>query len=53
MWTTLEPLISVCTPSSKGGRHCTVKGRAALNRILQVSRTCIPWEDLRQELGRD
>ncbi|MDP9583066.1 UNVERIFIED_ORG: transposase [Burkholderia contaminans] len=47
----LEPLISAFTPSPKGGRRHTVDDRAALNGILNVLQTGIPWEDLPQELG--
>ncbi|WP_232734618.1 transposase, partial [Burkholderia glumae] len=47
----LEPLIPAFTPLPKGGRRRTVDGRAALNGILYVLQTGIPWEDLPQELG--
>ena len=51
LWAALEPLIPVFTPSPKGGRRRTVDDRAALNGILYVLQTGIPWEDLPQELG--
>ncbi|ABI86763.1 putative TIS1421-transposase orfA protein [Burkholderia ambifaria AMMD] len=51
LWVVLEPLISAFTPSPKGGRRHTVDDRAALNGILNVLQTGIPWEDLPQELG--
>ncbi|WP_420807380.1 IS5 family transposase [Burkholderia plantarii] len=47
----LEPLIPEITPSPKGGRRRTVDDRSALNGILYVLQTGIPWKDLRQELG--
>lgn len=47
----LESLIPTFTPSPKGGRRRTVDDRAALNGILYVLQTGIPWEDLAQELG--
>ncbi len=46
LWVALEPLIPEFTPSPKG-----VDDRAALNGILYVLQTGIPWEDLPQELG--
>jgi transposase len=45
-----EPLIPAFTPSCKGGRRHAVDDRAALNGILYVLQTGIPWEDLPQEL---
>ncbi|WP_414146180.1 IS5 family transposase [Burkholderia stagnalis] len=51
LWVALEPLIPVFTPSPKGGRRRTVDDRAALNGILYVLQTGIPWEDLPQELS--
>lgn len=51
LWVALEPLIPVFTPSPKGGRRRTVDDRAALNGILYVLQTGIPWEDLPQKLG--
>jgi transposase len=47
----LEPLIPVFAPSPKGGRRRTVDDRAALNGILYVLQTGIPWEYLPKELG--
>ncbi|MDN7751002.1 IS5 family transposase [Burkholderia gladioli] len=51
LWVALEPLIPQSTPSPKGGRRRTVDDQAALNGILYVLQTGIPWEDLPQELG--
>jgi transposase len=51
LWSALEPLIPVFTPSPKGGRRRTVDDRAALNGILYVLQTGIPWEYLPKELG--
>lgn len=51
LWVALEPLIPAFTPSPKGGRRRTVDERAALNGILYVLQTGIPWEHLPQELG--
>jgi len=51
LWVALEALIPVFTPSPKGGRGRTVDERAALNGILYVLQTGIPWEDLPQERG--
>nr|WP_322074466.1 IS5 family transposase [Burkholderia cepacia] len=42
---------TVFTPSPKGGRRRTVGDCAALNGILFVLQTGIPWEDLPQALG--
>jgi len=49
-WAALEPLIPVFTPPPKVGRRRTVDDRAALNGILHVLQTGIPWEDLPKEL---
>lgn len=49
-WKTLEPLFPKATVSPKGGRP-RVDDHAALNGILFVLHTGIPWEDLPQELG--
>jgi transposase len=49
-WKTLEPMLPQALPSRKGGRP-RVDDRAALNGIVFVLRTGIPWEDLPQELG--
>lgn len=46
----IEPLLPVFTPSAKGGRP-RVSDEMALNGILFVLRTGIPWEELPQELG--
>lgn len=46
----LEPLLPVFVPSAKGGRP-RVSDEMALNGILFVLRTGIPWEELPQELG--
>ena len=51
LWAALELLIPAFTPSPKGGRRRTVDDRAALNGILYVLQTGVPWEDLPQELG--
>ena len=48
LWQQLQPLI----PSAKGGaRKLAVSDEAALNGILFVPQTGIPWEDLPQSLG--
>lgn len=46
----IEPLLPAFTPSAKGGRP-RVSDEMALNGILFVLRTGIPWEELPQELG--
>ena len=46
----IEPLLPVVTPSAQGGRP-RLSNELALNGILFVLRTGIPWEDLPQELG--
>lgn len=47
LWLQLQPLIPAFTPSSKGGaRKLTVSDEAALNGIMFVLQTGIPWEDL-------
>lgn len=51
LWAALELLIPAFRPSTKGGRRRTVEDREALNGILYVLQTGIPWEDLPQELG--
>ncbi|WP_407973045.1 IS5 family transposase [Burkholderia pyrrocinia] len=51
LWVALEPLIPVFMPSPKGGRHRAVDDRSALNSMLYVLQTGIPWEDLSQGLG--
>ena len=50
LWKALQPLLPTVEPSPKGGRP-RVEDRAALNGILFVLQTGIPWEDLPQELG--
>ena len=45
LWRQLQPLIPVFVPSAKGGaRKLTVSDEAALNGILFVLQTGIPWE---------
>ena len=51
LWQTLEPLLPVWQASVKGGRRRSVDDRSALNGILFVLQTGIPWEDLPKELG--
>jgi transposase len=52
LWRQLYPLIPAFTPSIKGGaRKLTVGNEAALNGILFVLQTGIPWEDLPLSLG--
>lgn len=52
LWRQLQPLIPAFVPSAKGGaRKLTVSDEAALNGILFVLQTGIPWEDLPQSLG--
>lgn len=51
LWLALEPLIPVFSPSPKGGRRRAVSDRCALNGIMFVLHTGIPWEDLPQQLG--
>lgn len=46
----IEPLLPVFIASTKGGRP-RVSDEMALNGILFVLRTGIPWEQLPQELG--
>jgi len=46
----IEPLLAAFVPSAKGGRP-RVNGEMALNGILFVLRTGIPWEELSQEPG--
>lgn len=48
----MQPLIPAFTPSTRGGPRCLkVSDDAALNGILFVLHTGIPWEDLPQSLG--
>lgn len=46
----IAPLLPVVTPCAKGGRP-RLSDEQALNGILFVLRTGIPWEELPQELG--
>jgi transposase len=46
----IAPLLPVVEPSPKGGRP-RVSDEMALNGIVFVLRTGIPWEELPQELG--
>lgn len=46
----IEPLLPAFVPSAKGGRP-RVSDEMALNGVLFVLRTGIPWEELPQELG--
>ena len=46
----IKPLLPVAQSSPKGGRP-RLDDELALNGILFVLRTGIPWEDLPQELG--
>ncbi|MCG8996165.1 IS5 family transposase [Laribacter hongkongensis] len=50
LWKLLQPLLPVVPRSRKGG-HPRLDDRAALNGILLVLTTGIPWEDLPQEPG--
>lgn len=50
-WVALESLIPKFIPSRKGGRRRSVDDQAALNGVLYVLQTGIPWEELPQELG--
>ena len=52
LWLQLQPLIPTFTPSAKGGaRKLAVSDEAALNGILFVLQTGIPWQELPQSLG--
>src|SRR5260370_7975891 len=52
LWRQPQPLIPAFVPSGKGGaRKLAVSDEAALNGILFVLQTGIPWEDLPQSLG--
>jgi transposase len=46
----IRPLLPVVKPSAKGGRP-RLDDQMALNGIVFVLRTGIPWEELPQELG--
>ena len=50
LWKRIEPLLPPFTPSPKGGRP-RVDDERALNGILFVLHSGIPWEELPQELG--
>ena len=50
LWKRLEPLVPKVKPSPAGGRP-RLDDERALNGIIFVLRTGIPWEDLPQELG--
>lgn len=50
LWKALQPLLPVVEASTRGGRP-RVDDRSALNGILFVLQTGIPWEDLPKELG--
>ncbi|WP_424948500.1 IS5 family transposase [Crenobacter luteus] len=50
LWKSLQPLLP-STPRSRRGGRPRLDDRAALNGILFVLTTGIPWEDLPQELG--
>ncbi len=43
LWATIEPLLSVHTPSPRGGRP-RLSDRAALTGIPYVLHTGIPWD---------
>lgn len=51
LWAALEPLIPEFVPSRKGGRRRSVDDQAALNGILYVLHTGIPWKELPQALS--
>lgn len=50
LWKRIKPLLPTAAPSPKGGRP-RLDDELALNGILYVLRTGIPWEELPQELG--
>lgn len=50
VWKRIKPLLPEVKPSPKGGRP-RLDDERALNGILFVLRTGIPWEDLPQQLG--
>ena len=50
LWKQIEPLLPKVKPSAKGGRP-RLDDELALNGIIFVLRTGIPWEDLPQEMG--
>jgi transposase len=51
LWAVLQPLIPEFEHSPKGDRRRSVDDRAALNGILYVRQSGIPWEVLSQEFG--
>jgi transposase len=51
LWELVEPLLPAAKPSKTGAGRPRLSDRAALNGILFVLRTGIPWEELPQELG--
>ncbi|ENZ95184.1 transposase [Xanthomonas fragariae] len=50
LWKRIEPLIPQVKRSPKGGRP-RISDQQALNGIVYVLRTGVPWEDLPMELG--
>ncbi len=50
LWKSLQPSLHLPARSRRGGRP-RLDDRVALNGILFVLTTGIPWEDLPQELG--
>ncbi|PPU64835.1 IS5/IS1182 family transposase, partial [Xanthomonas hortorum pv. hederae] len=50
LWKRIEPLIPQVKRSPKGGRP-RISDQQALNGIVYVLRTGVPWEDLPLELG--
>ena len=50
LWEQIEPLLPSEPPKPKGGRP-RIPDRQALNGIVFVLKTGIPWEDLPQEMG--
>jgi transposase len=50
LWKKIKPLLPQVKPSAMGGRP-RLNDELALNGILFVLRTGIPWEELPQELG--
>lgn len=51
LWAVLQPLIPEFEHSVKGGRRRSLDDRAALNGILYVLQSGVPWEDLPQDIG--
>src|SRR5919106_2901118 len=50
LWEIIEPLLPPEAPKPQGGRP-RVEDRAALNGIIFVLKSGIPWEMLPQEMG--